>query len=108
MISDARSIEDGHDRRLALRAEGLLATFNRADLLGAADVHVARRLGAMTGETDEQVLLATALAVRAVRQGSTCVDLTTVADVPIEGDTALPWPGLPAWQAAVERSPLVV
>ena len=107
MIIDARSIEDGHDRRLALRAEGLLATFNRADVLGAADVHVARRLGAMTAETDEQVLLATALAVRAVRQGSTCVDLATVADLPLEDDTALPWPDVAAWQATVERSPLV-
>jgi exodeoxyribonuclease V alpha subunit len=104
---DARSIEDPRDRRLALRAEGLLATFNRADVLGAADVHVARRLGAMTGEGDEQVLLATALAVRAVRQGSTCVDLATVADLPLEDDPALPWPDVPAWQASVGRSPLV-
>ena len=107
MTVDARSIEDPRDRRLALRAEGLLATFNRADVLGAADVHVARRLGAMTGEGDEQVLLATALAVRAVRQGSTCVDLATVADLPLEGDPALPWPDVPAWQASVGRSPLV-
>ena len=107
MTVDARSIEDPRDRRLALRAEGLLATFNRADVLGAADVHVARRLGAMTGEGDEQVLLATALAVRAVRQGSTCVDLATVADLPLEDDPALPWPDVPAWQASVGRSPLV-
>ena len=107
MTIDARSIEDPRDRRLALRAEGLLATFNRADVLGAADVHVARRLGAMTGEGDEQVLLATALAVRAVRQGSTCVDLATVADLPLEDDPALPWPDVPAWQASVGRSPLV-
>ena len=107
MTIDARSIEDPCDRRLALRAEGLLATFNRADVLGAADVHVARRLGAMTGEGDEQVLLATALAVRAVRQGSTCVDLATVADLPLEDDPALPWPDVPAWQASVGRSPLV-
>ena len=107
MTIDARSIEDPCDRRLALRAEGLLATLNRADVLGAADVHVARRLGAMTGEGDEQVLLATALAVRAVRQGSTCVDLATVADLPLEDDPALPWPDVPAWQASVGRSPLV-
>ena len=67
-------IEDRFDRRLALRAPGLLATFNQADVLTAADVHVAARLGVMTGESDERVLLATALAVRAVRQGSTCLD----------------------------------
>ena len=104
-------IDDRHDRRLALRAPGLLATFNRADVLSAADVHVAARLGAMTEETDEQVLLATALAVRAVRQGSTCLDLTTVADVPLEDETdaqeVLPWPEPEAWQAAVAASPLV-
>ena len=104
-------IDDRHDRRLALRAPGLLAVFNRADVLSAADVHVAARLGAMTEETDEQVLLATALAVRAVRQGSTCLDLTTVADVPLEDETdaqeVLPWPEPEAWQAAVAASPLV-
>ncbi len=101
------SIEEPHDRRLALRAVGLLATFNRADVLAAADVHVARRLGTMTDEDDEQVLLATALAVRAVRQGSTCVDLAAVSEVPLEDDTVLPWPEAVAWQTAVERSPLV-
>lgn len=104
-------IDDLHDRRLALRAPGLLATFNRADVLSAADVHVAARLGVMTGEAAEQVLLATALAVRAVRQGSTCLDLTTVAELPLEdepqAEEALPWPDPDAWQAAVAGSPLV-
>ena len=79
-------IDDRHDRRLALRAEGVLAEFNRADVLAAADVHVATRLGAMLGETDQQVMLAAALAVRAVRQGSVCVDLATVSEVPLEED----------------------
>ena len=101
------TIDELHDRRLALRATGLLATFNRAEVLAAADVHVARRLATMTDEHDEQVLLAAALAVRAVRQGSTCVDLTTVSEMPLEDDMVLPWPDVTAWQAAVERSPLV-
>ncbi len=103
-------IDDRHDRRLALRATGLLAVFNRAEVLTAADVHVATRLGTMTGESDEQVLLATALAVRAVRQGSTCLDLTTVAELPVEGEPEaqeLPWPDPEPWQAAVAGSPLV-
>ncbi len=107
MTAETAPIADSHDRRLALRAEGLLATFNRADVLAAADVHVARRLGTMTGEADDLVLLATALAVRAVRQGSTCVDLSTVSAMPLEDDVVLPWPEPTAWQAAVERSPLV-
>jgi len=101
------TIDEVYDRRLALRATGLLATFNRAEVLAAADVHVARRLATMTEEHDEQVLLAAALAVRAVRQGSTCVGLTTVSEMPLEDDAVLPWPEVTAWQAAVERSPLV-
>jgi len=31
MTTDARVVEDRHDRRLALRAAGLLATFNRVN-----------------------------------------------------------------------------
>ena len=103
-------IDDRNDRRLALRCHGLLAIFNQVDVLSAADVHVATRLGSMTDETDEQVLLATALAVRAVRQGSTCLDLATVADLPVEGEPdaqELPWPDPEPWQAAVAASPLV-
>ena len=46
------------------RATGLLAVFNSAGVLEAADVHVARRLGALARESAEPVLLAPALAVR--------------------------------------------
>ncbi|MDD9205022.1 exodeoxyribonuclease V subunit alpha, partial [Georgenia sp. 10Sc9-8] len=63
------------DPRLTLNAAPLLAMFNTAGVLAAADVHVATRLGRLTGEHDEQVLLAVALAVRAVRSGSVCVEL---------------------------------
>jgi len=69
---------DPYDRRLARRATGLLRVANEAGLLDAADVHVAARLGQVTGEGSEAVLLAAALAVRAVRQGSVCVDLGAV------------------------------
>ncbi|MGI9157929.1 MAG: exodeoxyribonuclease V subunit alpha [Marmoricola sp.] len=100
-------IEDGNDRRLALHATGLLAEFNRADVLAAADVHVADRLGTMLGETREQVLLAVALVVRAARHGSVCVDLTTIADLPLEEDAVLLWPESTPWLAAVADSPLV-
>ena len=63
------------DARLAVRSRGLLAQFNAAGMLDAADVHVAARLGRLTRESDERVLLAVALAVRAVRAGSVCVEL---------------------------------
>ncbi|MFB9315277.1 exodeoxyribonuclease V subunit alpha [Nocardioides plantarum] len=92
-----------HDRRLAAGATGLLAAFNAAGVLEAGDVHVAARVGDLGGEPDERVLLAVALAVRGVRHGSVCVDLTTVAD--LAGD--LPWPEPAGWVAAVAASPLV-
>jgi exodeoxyribonuclease V alpha subunit len=95
------------------RATGRLADFNRVGVLGAADVHVATRLGRLGPETDESVLLAVALTVRALRHGSVCLDLATVAQVTaVEGVdravvAALPWPEPTAWTAALGRSPLV-
>jgi exodeoxyribonuclease V alpha subunit len=54
------------DVRLVQRAGGLLRTFNAAGVLAPADVHVALRLSTLGREKDERVLLAAALAVRAV------------------------------------------
>jgi len=97
------------DARLALRAPDLLRRHNAAGTLSAADVHVAQRLGRLTGEADERVLLAVALAVRAVRGGSVCVrldELDALAGEEDAGPTAeLPEPE--AWRAAVTASPLV-
>ena len=92
-----------HDWRLATGVGGVLATYNVAGLLTASDVHVASRLGALGGEDDEHVLLAVALAVRAVRRGSVCLDLARVAEAAPE----LAWPEPAAWVAAIEASPLV-
>jgi exodeoxyribonuclease V alpha subunit len=92
-----------HDARLASSATGQLAAFNAAGVLEAADVHVARRVGDLGGEDDERVLLAVALAVRAVRHGSVCVDLGTISAVAPD----LPWPDADGWRAAVGASPLV-
>lgn len=108
---------DAGDPRRPWRARGLLARFAVAGVLTTADVRVAERLGDLTGEDDDQVLLAAALAVRAVRGGSVCVDLADAPDLAAEGapdspeapppDVDLPWPPLDAWQAAVRHSPLV-
>ena len=101
------------DARIALRANPFLATFNTAGVLSSADVHVAQRLGHLGGEGDERVLLAVALAVRAVRAGSVCVTLDDVADLaaPEADDGAptpdLPWPDVAEWEAACRASPLV-
>jgi exodeoxyribonuclease V alpha subunit len=104
---------DPFDARLALRATGLLAQFNAAGVLSAADVHVAQRLGRLGAEDDERVLLAVALAVRAVRLGSVCVELdrvreTAAADEESTVDLdAMAWPETSPWQDAVATSPLV-
>lgn len=108
--------------QLAQRATGLLRTFNTAGVLAAADVHVALRLGRLGREQDESVLLATALAVRAVRSGSVCLELTRMHEIGVDGegfdtdaDTAaepvdpatLPWPDQARVLAALRESPLV-
>ncbi len=104
---------DPFDARRVHGATGLLGAFNAAGVLAGADVHVARRLGALTGEDDEAVLLAVALAVRAPRLGHVLVDLTTVAqttvvesEVPVDL-TALAWPEAGPWPAQVAGSALV-
>jgi exodeoxyribonuclease V alpha subunit len=79
---------DPDDARFARSANGLLATFNTAGILTAADVHVATRTAALVGGATDDVQLAVALAVRAARAGSVCVDLAELA--PSEPD--LPWP----------------
>ncbi|HUJ65150.1 MAG TPA: exodeoxyribonuclease V subunit alpha, partial [Acidimicrobiales bacterium] len=90
-----------------------LEAFNRAGLLGPADVHTARRLARLGCETDELVTLAVALAVRAPRVGHVSVDLATVravagADAAQDIDIdALPWPEPDLWLARVGASPLV-
>jgi exodeoxyribonuclease V alpha subunit len=105
-----------YDAVLALRATGLLAAFNRAGILAAADVPVARRLGAIGGETDDAVLLAVALVVRSTRHGSVVLDLstaeaTTSPDVDTDSpdgvplDVVLDWPA--DWAARCAASSLV-
>ncbi len=98
---------------LVRRATGLLEQFNRAGVLGYADVHVALRLRRLLGESDESVLLAVALAVRGVHHGSVCVavaDLsrsTAVEALSAEEVSALPWPPAAEWLGAIEASRLV-
>jgi exodeoxyribonuclease V alpha subunit len=104
---------DPYDARWAVQAPGALREFNRAGVLSAADVHVARRLGSLAGETSEDVLLALALAVRAPRIGHVLVDLESIRETaavdteePIDL-AALDWPEPSGWVAAVAGSALV-
>jgi exodeoxyribonuclease V alpha subunit len=107
---------DPFDLRTARSATGLLAVFNTAGVLTAADVHVATRLGRLGGDPagePEEVLLAVALTVRAIRHGSVCVALAEIGHTVLgEGEelvdvSELPWPEPGPWIAAVRDSPLV-
>ncbi|GGG00181.1 RecBCD enzyme subunit RecD [Rhodococcoides trifolii] len=98
---------------VAQRGKGVLREFNEAGVLAAADVHVALRLAHLGGEASEDVLLATALAVRAVRSGSVCLDLNRFRDVTVDDESevdvdALPWPDVADVTAALRRSPLII
>lgn len=100
---------DPYDATLAISATGVLADFNRAGVLAGADVHVATRLGGLFKEQRDAVRLALALAVRALRTGSVCLDLATVASQlgAAEHTTGLPWPEQEAWLAQLRESPLI-
>ncbi|WP_327098393.1 exodeoxyribonuclease V subunit alpha [Nocardia vinacea] len=104
--------------QLAQRGTGLLRIFNEAGVLSAADVHVALRLGRMGRETSEEVLFAAALAVRAVRSGSVCLELQRMREIGVDADetwdagagidpATLPWPDIDSVVAALRVSPLV-
>ncbi|MET7772168.1 exodeoxyribonuclease V subunit alpha [Nocardia sp. NPDC005366] len=105
--------------QVAQRGTGLLRSFNEAGVLSAADVHVAIRLGRLGRETAEEVLFATALAVRAVRSGSVCLELYRMRDIGVDADenrdaatgvdpATLPWPDIEAVVSALRVSPLVI
>jgi exodeoxyribonuclease V alpha subunit len=83
--------------RQARSATGLLRTFTDAEVIESSDVHVAQRLTALAKESDETVALAVALAVRALRHGSVCLDLRSVEQQQIDVDE---------WLAAISASPL--
>ena len=107
------TVTDPFAAGIALGARGLLADFNRSGVLAPADVHVAVRLSRLGEETDEQVVLAAALAVRGprfghVRTSMRTVRSTVVADVEDRSSVdALPWPDEDEWLAALSVSPLV-
>ncbi len=98
-------ITDTGDWRRSVSATGLLRDFNEAGLLESSDVLVAQRLATLAKDDDELVALALAFVVRAVRGGSVCLELATVADQ--VGEPDLPWPDPEQWLKAVSASVLV-
>ncbi|MEV5832991.1 exodeoxyribonuclease V subunit alpha [Nocardia sp. NPDC052112] len=104
--------------QVAQRGTGLLRMFNEAGVFSSADVHVALRLGRMGRESSEEVLFAAALAVRAVRSGSVCLEVHRMREIGVDADetwnagagidpATLPWPDIDAVIAALRVSPLV-
>jgi exodeoxyribonuclease V alpha subunit len=104
---------DPFDIRRADHAPGLLRAFNDAGVLRSADVHVALRLAALGGVTDDQVVLAAALAARGPRLGHVCVDLATIRETAtVDSEEAvdlsgLEWPEPGEWVGRLTRSGLV-
>ena len=98
------------DRGVARSATGLLAALNTPDLLTAPDIQVARRLGRLGGCDEERVLAAVALVVRAVRQGSVCVDLERISatvDGDAGGEGSAPSGSMQAWRELLLSTTLV-
>ncbi|MFV0461147.1 MAG: AAA family ATPase [Actinomycetales bacterium] len=101
--------EDPFDPTLALGADGLLARFNEAGVLESADVHVATRLAGLVAERRDSVKLALALTVRALRQGSVCLDVSAVQAQLSGADQvrALAWPDPTSWLEDLATSPAI-
>ncbi len=100
-------------RERPISATGLLAEFIDAGMLQLIDFHLARRVGQLADEADPRVLLALALAVRELRLGSVCLDLTRAHELAPEGDlddgtaadpTTLDWPEPATWVDDVAAS----
>jgi exodeoxyribonuclease V alpha subunit len=104
VITPTEPFDDPHDARVAAHADGMLRELNVAGVLEAVDLHVARRVTALAGDSDPLVALAVAVAVRAVRTGSVCVRLREVAAS--ESVAGAAWPDAAEWLAAVAASPL--
>nr|WP_064570117.1 exodeoxyribonuclease V subunit alpha [Gordonia sp. LAM0048] len=89
-------------------ATGVLAEWNEAGVLAAADVHITDRLVAMCAEpVSETARLGAALAVRAVRLGSTCLALDRLDELAGELIPDLTVPSSEAVLDALLESPLV-
>jgi len=98
-------VNDAADWRRSIAADGIFRQYSDAGVLESPDILVARRLTELAGAGDPRVALAIAFVVRALRGGSVCLDLTTVADQ--VGHPQLDWPEPREWLSAVTDSPLV-
>jgi exodeoxyribonuclease V alpha subunit len=83
----------------------------RVGVLAPVDLHFALAMGRLADEQRDDVLLAAALASRAVQRGHVCADLTRLGREPLLDDqeTAVPvsLPETDAWAATLRTSTLV-
>lgn len=92
---------------------GLLRDVHATGVLSWGDVHVAQKTAYLYAEPDQRVQLALALVVRALRAGSTCLDVAQLGrdrfdlDEETVGVPVELWPEPSEWRAAIEASPLV-
>jgi exodeoxyribonuclease V alpha subunit len=93
---------------------GLLRDVHSTGVLNWGDVHVAQKVAHLYREADQSVQLALALAVRALREGSTCLELDNIDQARFETDSEataqIPdglWPEAEAWRNAIAASVLV-
>ena len=101
------------DPELSVAADGLVGEFHALGVLEWADLHPVRHLSLLYGESDQRVQLALALAVRALRAGSVCLELDRVRATVTGRDDELVevpeelWPSEAEWREALRVSPLV-
>lgn len=92
---------------------GPLLEVHGTGALSLGDVHVAQKVAHLFGERDQTVQLALALSVRALRAGSTCLEVTTLGSAGLDTDedsVGVPIELLPEtgrWLAAIAASPMV-
>lgn len=97
---------------LPITAAGTMADFLAAGIISTVDFHTAERLAWHAGEHDSELpRLALALTMRALRQGSVCLDMDTAHTLGSETENPegvdLAWPSSAELLAALRSSPLV-
>lgn len=96
-----------------LGATGVAREFSVLGALDWGDLRPALQVAQLAGETDDRVILAAALTVKALRKGSVCLDFSRVTETVFDvGEEAIGipdtlWPEPTAWQQALLSSPCV-
>lgn len=105
-------------RHPSVLAHGALAHFQDVGALTLGDVHTALALGRLCGESRDTVLLAAALTVRSLREGSVCLEIVdaradveaSLLDPALDQSTravSLDWPESSDWITDLRSSPMV-